>query len=298
MRRHLTVRSAGAVLALSMTLVASGCGSDDPGPNDTAASNSVSPKPGDPTTPGKPGDPTSTDTPKAPATDEPAKLPAGDDFKAEDLIALVTHSFEKGRSAKVSMVSSGTEAASTTKGVIDYSTTPPSMKLTTTTPALQGQESEVLLVGKNMYMNMGDVSDGKYIKMSLDGEAGSMLDVSQLDPAQSFKSFNKGITSLKSAGKEKVGGLELTRYDAVIDTKAVLGDNKAAAGVDMPKTMNYSFSFDKEGMLRRVVTDMGSLGKSTMTYDDWGIKVSIKAPPAKDVTEMPQTPEMPAEPTD
>ena len=57
--------------------------------------------------------------------------------------------------------------------------------------------------------------------------------------------------------------------------------------------MDYDAWFDADGLLRKVTTSMGKLGTTSVTYDDWGSPVSITAPPASDVMEMPTLPDSP-----
>ena len=42
--------------------------------------------------------------------------------------------------------------------------------------------------------------------------------------------------------------------------------------------------------LEQVVTDLDRLGTTTLTFDDWGVDVSVEVPPSDQVMTMPGAP--------
>ena len=63
-----------------------------------------------------------------------------------------------------------------------------------------------------------------------------------------------------------------------------------AAAEEMPDTVQYDIWFDDEDRFAQLEMDfpvMDQQGSMEMTVDDWGTDVSIEAPPADQVTEMP-----------
>ena len=64
----------------------------------------------------------------------------------------------------------------------------------------------------------------------------------------------------------------------------------------MPDTITYDMWLDDSDLMRRIEFDLGAMmgqqgsggaGGMVMTMNDWGKPVTVKAPPAKDLVEMP-----------
>ncbi len=65
----------------------------------------------------------------------------------------------------------------------------------------------------------------------------------------------------------------------------------------MPETITYDMWIDGSDLMRRIEFDLGALGGEAagadgmvMTMSDWGKPVSVKAPPANAIVEMPGPP--------
>lgn len=297
MRRQHLVRSAGTALAAVLALTLTGCGGDDA---ETASSEkNVLPSGG--SIPGKADaeNPAATENDGAEESTKPTSPKKSSSSKGmtfSELTTLLSTSMKKGGTAVVSMTASQAETSTETSGLIDYRTNPPSMSMTTKVAALGGEESTIIMVDNVMYMDMGEMSQGKFLKMPLDDGTAQMLDLSQLDPATAFKKIYGDEGTVTERGEEKLKAGTFRRYDAEVSTKKLRDDLPEAVRGDVPATAKYSFWFDSDDLVRQVEVDLGSAGKTLMTYDQWGSKVTIKAPPASDVTDMPQTPTMPEAP--
>ena len=288
------------VISLLPGLLVAGCGSNgggsgEGGPERDQTSSATTPATSSATTQGSApggadkgaGGARPQDAKAAPKQSEPTVHASGTQLTAQAFSDLVISAFTRGGSARVEMRTS--QAGTTSRGVIDFSTRPSSMRLVTSVDELAGQDTEVILVRDAMYMNMGEASQGKYLRMPLSQDDALLTDLSQLDPVSSFTEYAKAIDTVTAAGPEKVDGTTLRRYDAVVDTGKLLGERATTS--DMPSTITHRVWFDDQGRVRRVEVDMGPSGTSTMTYRDWGAKVDIKAPPTSEVMDMPATPQ-------
>jgi hypothetical protein len=299
MRRHHFVRATGIALAASITFTMAGCGSDGDAGADDGSGPNAAPSGGTITDQGKASaSPAAVEPKHSTSVKSGSEKAAAETISGAELTKLLQQSMVKGGTAVIAMSSSQAEASTQTSGVVDYGTNPPSMSLTSKVEAMGGVESTIILVDGVMYMDMGEMSQGKFLKMPLGEEASQMLDLSQLDPAAAFKDMYGGLKDVTVQGKEKVAGGTFRRYDAQVSTDKLVKELPESARADFPKVAKYSFWFDDQDLVRQVVVDMGKSGTTTMTYDDWGKKVSIKAPAPEDVTEMPSTPQMPSAPVE
>ncbi|WP_110183215.1 LppX_LprAFG lipoprotein [Nocardioides solisilvae] len=264
MRRPLTLRRTAAALVVPLalsSLVACGSESDEPS-GSSAASD--------------PG------------------LEKGEEMPVEDFAEILEAALEGATTAAVTMTTSGGQADVEMTGDIDYSTTPPSSKMTVQDETTG--EVELISLGAVSYVKSPDLG-GKYMKIDLSGAMESLSGNGLgLDPGSSMENMKKGMKSVVHQGEEEVDGEDLTRYTLTLDTKAMLGDELGAVG-GVPEEMAYDIWFDEDGLYRRVEADLGSAaGTMTMTLSDWGKDVSIEEPPADQVTEMPEMPQMPSTP--
>lgn len=224
------------------------------------------------------------ETPAGTKAPRPAPTP-GTELTPKQFVDLFKSSMDS--SARMTMTVEG-PVSSRAEGVVDYGANPPAMAMTMDNAELGGQVKFVLL-DNVMYMNMGQLSNDKYIKMDLDDPSGLLgQDISsQVDPKASMDQLAKGIKKVRFAGTEQLDGTEARRYDVILDARSLGAGDPGAAG--LPKQMTYSVWFDDQDRLRKTVMAMGrGNGTVTMTLRDWGAKVDIKKPPAGQVTEMPQ----------
>ena len=148
----------------------------------------------------------------------------------------------------------------------------------------------MILVDNVMYMQVPDLG-GKYLSMDLD-EPGNPLGpmmTDSMDPSKQAEMMRAGLESVTFVGEEDVDGESLERYSATLDPSAALEGMQGMEGVPksmMPEQMQSDTWFDDDGRVRRMVIDMGELGSTEMSMDDWGADVDIEAPPAGQVTTM------------
>ena len=275
-RTRLGIAAVSTLLALS-ALAACGDDGDDDAATDkagAASSSSTGATPGPTETPGD-------------ESSQPAPRTAGEAIDAADFVEVFEAAVDQATSANITMKQSASGLDG--EGSVDYSSDPVAMQMTATLGAMG--EIDMRLVDNVMYMKLPMLGD-KFIAFDLDDPnnplGGSFSDY--VDPGAMLSAFADGIESATYAGEEDVDGEAMDHYTVVTDPSAMLEDlelPEGAPAIDLPETQTIDIWFDGDGFFRRVVTDLGDLGNTTMTYDDWGTDVSVEAPPTDQVTTMP-----------
>ena len=222
--------------------------------------------------------------------EEAGGLEAGDPVPDDDFVALMAASFEDATTARTTMTSETAGTTISAEGVVDYTGKTPAMRMTMESAELGDEPIEMILVDNVMYMQVPDLG-GKYLSMDLD-EPGNPLGpmmTDSMDPSKQAEMMRAGLESVTFVGEEDVDGESLERYSATLDPSAALEGMQGMEGVPksmMPEQMQSDTWFDDDGRVRRMVIDMGELGSTEMSMDDWGADVDIEAPPAGQVTTM------------
>ncbi|MBM7506621.1 hypothetical protein JOE61_000435 [Nocardioides salarius] len=222
--------------------------------------------------------------------EEAGGLEAGDPVPDDDFVALMAASFEDATTARTTMTSETAGTTISAEGVVDYTGKTPAMRMTMESAELGDEPIEMILVDNVMYMQVPDLG-GKYLSMDLD-EPGNPLGpmmTDSMDPSKQAEMMRAGLESVTFVGEEDVDGESLEHYSATLDPSAALEGMQGMEGVPksmMPEQMQSDTWFDDDGRVRRMVIDMGELGSTEMSMDDWGADVDIEAPPAGQVTTM------------
>lgn len=262
-----------AVLPLALTGLAA-CGGDTEDAQDTSASAQLE-----------------EETGEEAEEDEDSGVEAGDEVPADEFVDLLTSSFADATTARTTMTSETAGVAISAEGVVDYTSETPSMQMTMEADELGDEPIEMILVDNVMYMQVPGLGGGKYLSMDLD-EPGNPLGpmmTDSMDPSKQAEMMGAGLQRVTFAGEEDVDGESMERYTAQVDPSAVLEDMQGFEDVPMdmmPEQMEYDVWFDDEAQVRRMVVDMGDLGSTEMSLDDWGTDVDVEAPPAGQVTSM------------
>lgn len=230
-------------------------------------------------------DPAGTSAQGAPAAD----LEAGDDVDPGEFTDRLAAGFENMTTAHVTMTADlGTAGSTTGEGDADYSADRPAVAMTMSSDMLPGGDGmDVRLVDGVLYLDLGALSKDKFWKLDLDdpdSPFGAMG--AQLDPRSSIGLLEKGLESVTYVGDED----GLAHYEASVEPEALLdamGPTGAAGGADLPNSFDYDIWLDDQDRVTRLTSTMGDLGSVEMTMSDFGSDVSIEAPPADQVTEMP-----------
>jgi hypothetical protein len=174
-----------------------------------------------------------------------------------------------------------------------------------------------LLLGHTMYMKSPLLSRNvpthtPWVKMNLDSVAatqglGQLMDDNQNNPAQALTLLNGASNSVTLVGKETVRDTPATHYRVVVDYKKLLNNLPAKDRAAIAPTIHTALQamggstlpmdvwVDDDGMVRRLSYQMHmTLPNSQLTTDssivmdyfDFGAPVSVKAPPAGEVTDV------------
>jgi LppX_LprAFG lipoprotein len=288
MRRPLTVRRLVAAAAVSTLLLGlAACGSDDPKAATDPAANSSSPADSSE----EPSDEASTD-PSESAEGDGSEPAAGEKVDPADFIALMKSSVENATTAKMSMTMSAAGSDITAQGILDYATEPPAMQMKMTMPSLGNSPIDMRLLDGTMYMNMGEITQGKFIAFDLNDPNGPLGDMSALtdsmNPVDSLADLEGGLKSVVYVGDEDVDGEQLSHYELTVDTSKV--KTMADQAATLPKTITYDIWFDSEDRTRQMIMDVPQAKTSIeVKMFDWDVPVTIKKPAPKQITSFPGT---------
>lgn len=161
-----------------------------------------------------------------------------------------------------------------------------------------GDDFSMILVDEMLYMNAGEMTDGKFIEIDLRDESNPMGDLysqlaSQTDPAAIMRAFKGAIEDLETVGLEEIDGTTTTHYRVVVDARKALAktlgkDLPSSSLGSLPKTMTYDIWVDEDNLPRRLEYDM--MG-TTMVLDftKWGEPVDIEAPAPSEISDQDPT---------
>lgn len=276
--RHLAVRRIAAATVSVLALGGLAACGDDSGDTDTDATDSTSQVAGEPE-----------------ADDD---LEAGDEVDAAEFVKTVTDGLEASTTAHVTMTMTlGSAGEMTAEGDLDYTTTPPNVAMTMSSP-MGGGDMDIRMVDGIMYLSMGQLTQGKFIKIDPSDKKGplagmgmdGMLD--QMDPGKALQNLEGGISKVTFVGEED----DLDHYELSIDMQEMLAqmgnDLPPAAESQMPDAITYDLWLDDEGRFTKMSMDElpmgGASGSMEMTVSGWGEDVDIEAPAASEITEMPE----------
>ncbi|MFJ9391138.1 DUF6612 family protein [Nocardioides sp. NPDC101246] len=146
---------------------------------------------------------------------------------------------------------------------------------------------ETILVDEKIYIKgmMGD----SWVTASTDDLAkmgGTSLE-SMSNPLAFFDGMEESIESSKFEGEETVDGTETKHYSFTVDSAGLAKSLGADSTTGMPKTIDQDIWVDGDGLLRKAEVGMGEMGTVEMVLSKHGEDVTIEAPPADQVTDMP-----------
>jgi hypothetical protein len=238
--------------------------------------------------------------------DKVTTAPAGKEVSVDDFMAKVNQGAAKSTTAHLVYTSSSDgDVVRKFDGGIDYTASPPSVKMTATTqqpgsatgtPSADPGTVEMLMVDGVMYLKSPQATGGKFWKIDSKSDApGIAASAQQSDPVAALKGMRNGIDKVMFMGSEDIGGRKLDHYQITASSKALLNSNGAnfpgADAAALPAKLPYDVWLDDQGRFAQSQIDMRVMGKETtvtMDLDDWGYKLDIQLPPASDVVEMPK----------
>lgn len=228
------------------------------------------------------------------ASEEPSDggdaVAEGDEVDKDQFLEDFMAAVDSATTAHMSMTTGAAGSEFTADGEVDYTTTPPEMAMTMSNPAMGDQTMDVRLIDDFFYLNLGQMSQNKFVKIDINDKNSPMGDMSQLtnsmDPVQSFEQFASGLDKVIYVGEESVDGEDLEHYVLTLDTtKVEMLQGTGAQG--LPKTLDYDLWLDSEDRMRQVKIDLGETGSVDMKIFDWDEPVEIEAPAEDEITSLP-----------
>ncbi|WP_019143684.1 LolA-like protein [Aeromicrobium massiliense] len=252
-----------AATALAAALVLGACGSDG-------------------------GSDASSDTSAAASKDaEPATL-TKDDFAERIADAQV----EAGTSHMTMTVDAAGQKI-TGEGDVRVSDDPAKTAVSMTMDTGETGAMDLVLVDQVMYMRLGQLTSGKYVKIDLTDESnpigkqyGSLVD--QLDPSAQVEQLDEAISGFEATGDPvQIDGVEAQPYEVTVDTaklQEAAGQSAGQGAAGMPATIEYTMWIGPDDLIRRMTTT--SAGTVTVDYSKWGEDLDIAAPKASEITDQ------------
>ncbi|HEX3929198.1 MAG TPA: hypothetical protein VHW64_00725 [Nocardioides sp.] len=236
------------------------------------------------------GESPGTATPASSGGNHSAATSTGSHIESAGFLHLVQGAAAKITTAKVSMAGTASGQRYTMKGALDLTGSKPAMDMTMNLGSAGMSGVEMRLVDDTMYMRLGQMTQGKFVKFDLNdpssplGSLTSSLD--QLDPSKMMSDLKPStFRGVRLVGTDSSG----KHYHAVLVTANApqLKGLPASETADLPKTMAYDVWLDGKGRLTKFVVSIPKLLKLTAHYTDYGAPVHIAAPPASQITAMP-----------
>jgi hypothetical protein len=198
---------------------------------------------------------------------------------------------ENSTTAQMSMEMGIPGGAMSVEGQVDYTTTPVSMSMMMSNEAMGDEPMDFRLVDGVMYMNMGSLSNNKFLMFDLSDAKNLPPGMEgleeQMDPLAAFEQFEPALKSVTFVGSEDVDGEELGHYAIVLDTAKMESLQGMPAGAGLPPEVAYDLYFDDEFRVRQMdmTMDMEPPVETKVKFFDWGAPVEITAPPADEVVD-------------
>lgn len=241
-----------------------------------------------------------TDTADDAASDDAASEDTSSDDAASGAGDLTTENFAERLTAAaldagsysidMTTEAAGTEATISADVELTDSTTNMAM-----TMDQAGMTMEIRIVDAIVYMNLGDLSGGKFVKVDPADESNPLAGQfegfeEQLDPTASLQGFEGAFTTVEKVGEPvDVDGVQAQQYTVVVDTTKVTGDLKEqaeAAGTALPPELTYEYWIDAQDRMVRTTSEVAG-ATVDMTFSGWGEDFGIAAPSDDEISTEP-----------
>lgn len=227
------------------------------------------------------------------ATSEEADDSAsGSDLTTDDFAERLTAATVEAGSYSLDMTTDAAGVSSTISADVELVDNTTNMSMTMDA---QGVAMEIRIVDAIFYMNLGDMSGGKFVKIDPADESNPLAGQfdgieSQLDPTKSLEGFEGAFTKVEKVGEPvDVDGVQAQQYTVVVDTTKVTGDLKEqaeAAGGSLPPELTYEYWIDDQDRMVRTTSEIAG-ATVDMTFSGWGEDFGITAPGDDEISTEP-----------
>lgn len=161
------------------------------------------------------------------------------------------------------------------------------------TMSASGMENEIILIDGKLYMNMGALSQNKYMDMSADEASAGSIDaiLEQANPEAQLQAFRSALTEFSAEPNSiEIDGVKTTALTLTLDTKKMFAASlpEGATADELVSKLGESVVYEmyvgSDDLPRRIVMpNVAGLGTATQNYTKWGEPVSIEAPAADEI---------------
>jgi len=146
----------------------------------------------------------------------------------------------------------------------------------------EGITMEIRQVDGDMYIQMGEMTDGKWMIMdAADGILGETDFMEQLDPTVQSERLKDAIVEFEvEEDADTIDGVSTTKYIITLDTEKVTGDSDYLDGQltdALGDEIVYEMYLGDDDLVRRQVMDMAGSAQE-IDYSKWGEPVTVEAP--------------------
>ncbi len=146
----------------------------------------------------------------------------------------------------------------------------------------EGITMEIRQVDGDMYIQMGEMTDGKWMIMdAADGILGETDFMEQLDPTVQSERLKDAIVEFEvEEDADTIDGVSTTKYIITLDTEKVTGDSDYLDGQltdALGDEIVYEMYLGDDDLVRRQVMDMAG-STQEIDYSKWGEPVTVEAP--------------------
>lgn len=178
------------------------------------------------------------------------------------------------------------EQKTTMSGDVALSDDPAQVKMSLTMSA--PTKMELRLVDSMLYMNMGEMSQNKFLATDLTSpEAAPYASmITQSNPQEQMAIFASAVKDFQVSDETtEIDGVETYEYTLTLDTATLLeGQGTATEGLELPETMSYVMNIGTDDLPRRMVSELNGVS-TEMNYSKWGEAVTVEAPTADEIAE-------------
>lgn len=211
---------------------------------------------------------------------------------AANFAEVLADSQTKAKSAHIDMAIGAAGQTIKAQGDVAIGSTPADSAMTMTMD-MGATSFDMRLVDQMLYMNMGQMSGGKFLKLDLTDENNSFTKqfgqvMDQMDPARQMAELKKAVTSFEAKGDpETIDGVKAQPYVVTVETSKVQSfqDLPDSSKGLIPDTIVYTMYVGPDDLLRRMTFELAG-STSTINYSKWGAPVDIKVPSDDEISDQ------------
>ncbi|MHC6177365.1 DUF6612 family protein [Glutamicibacter sp. X7] len=220
--------------------------------------------------------------------------PANQQMTADNFVQRMSDAQYKAGSAHMNMKMNAAGTDMNIDADIKIAEDPKDVAMKMTMP-IQDMKAVMILIGNELYMNMGDATQNKFTKLpdSMKEQMNFDQITSQMNPAASAEQLKSALKDFKAEAGEEIDGVKTTKYVLTVDTKKAMEASGQSEQLppealkQLGDTLTYEmYVGDADDLPRRMVMNVADT-PMTANFSKWGEDVTIEAPAEDELIEMP-----------